>query len=131
MRTLRKEPSVDHSSFTSFYPSLAKLINGGDSMERNAEIWRNQELLKGVRMPEPSMFSPFSHASRSFPQFTNGGLMGSHTERNEAKNVLEYAQVMRKQYVLIFTSNKLITCPNLYKLFTGIVKFQHVSPHLD
>ena len=95
MRTLRKEPSIDHSSFTSFYPSLAKLINGGDSMERNAEIWRNQELLKGVRMPEPSMFSPFSHASRSFPQFTNGGLISTHAERNEAKNVLEYAQVTK------------------------------------
>eukprot|EP00116_Pleurobrachia_bachei_P019520 sb/3479783/ len=98
MRTLRKEPSIDHSSFTSFYPSLAKLINGGDSMERNAEIWRNQELLKGVRMPEPSMFSPFSHASRSFPQFTNGGgLISTHAERNEAKNVLEYAQTTLAQ----------------------------------
>ncbi|XP_063680336.1 histone deacetylase 4-like isoform X5 [Bolinopsis microptera] len=84
--------SMSGSSLTTFYPSLAKLINGDMTERTKQDIWRGQELMKGLRMPEPSILSSFSPAAR--PLFPNGSLLSTPPERLDlsSKNILEYAQ---------------------------------------
>ncbi|KAL5262358.1 hypothetical protein ACHWQZ_G007918 [Mnemiopsis leidyi] len=110
---LLKDASMENlsgSSLTTFYPSLAKLING-DMAERSKDIWRNHDIWKGLRMPEPSVLSSFSPSTR--PLFPNGSMLTTPPERLDlsSKNILEYAQFAK--FVMVTLQSQLIQMQQL------------------